>query len=167
MRPSTTGLTGWWAAMYVADHVEQELARELHVRALGEDGVAVTTGVHEVVGDEPDGVASTDRGSGPAIPFGAFQIVSTTGVVPLQWNWTLRPEICGNRPVPPAKLRIADRGEPVEEGRPHLRPGEGLDDRGVAERQDGEQLAWVIWQVCSVPDGGVHSRSWRRPPELV
>jgi hypothetical protein len=42
--------------------------------------------------------------SGPVTPSGAFQIVSTTGVVPLQWNCTLRPEICGNRPVPSAKL---------------------------------------------------------------
>ena len=35
----------------------------------------------------------------PAGPFGVFHMPSTTGVVPLQWNCTFRPEICGNRPV--------------------------------------------------------------------
>ena len=35
----------------------------------------------------------------PDGPSGALQIPSITGVVPLQWNWTLRPATCGNRPV--------------------------------------------------------------------
>src|SRR4051812_8031890 len=43
--------------------------------------------------------ASASAVSGPPGPFGAFQTPSMTGTSPLQWNATLRPETCGNRPV--------------------------------------------------------------------
>jgi hypothetical protein len=36
---------------------------------------------------------------GPLIPPGVFQIPSTTGVVPSQWNCTFNPETRGKRPV--------------------------------------------------------------------
>jgi hypothetical protein len=42
--------------------------------------------------------------SGPPMPDGVFQMPSTAGAVPLQWNVTLRPLICGKRPVPPANV---------------------------------------------------------------
>ena len=40
--------------------------------------------------------------AGPEMPSGVFHIPSITGVIPVQWYCTLSPEICGNRPVPPA-----------------------------------------------------------------
>jgi hypothetical protein len=54
------------------------------------------------------------------MPFGVFHIPSTTGVVPVQWNCTFRPEICGNAGA--AAKRIAERREPVQERRLELSP---------------------------------------------
>src|SRR4249919_464832 len=46
--------------------------------------------------------------SGPLGPSGAFHMPSMTGVVPLQWNCTFKPEICGNRPVAIAGLQTGE-----------------------------------------------------------
>jgi hypothetical protein len=40
----------------------------------------------------------------PVGPFGAFEMPSMTGVVPLQWKSTLSPDTCGKRPVAIAGL---------------------------------------------------------------
>ena len=116
IRPSTTGPTGELAVDVVDGDLEQVVARLEDVGALREHRVPVAAGVHEVVGDEPDGVGRPRPGSAvPVTPSGAFQMPSITGRRPLQWYWTLRPEICGKRPVAIAGLQ---RGrEPVQERR--------------------------------------------------
>ena len=77
--------------------------------------------------------------SGPAGPFGAFHMPSTTGVVPLQWKVTFRPETCGKRPVAIAGSQTGEN--PFRNACLELGAGEREDHRPVAERQHGEHLA--------------------------
>ena len=113
MRPSTTGATGELAVMYSMTTFEQVVARLQHVRAAGQRRVAVAAGeVHEVVGDDADGVGRTDRRERARRPVGAFQSPVTIGVEPgpggsvVQVYVILSPDTCGNRPVPPANAGL-------------------------------------------------------------
>ena len=109
-RPSTTGSHRRIRADVVDNDLHQVVTRLLDVGAVGEDGVAVPAGVHEVVRHEPDGVRSDRPGSAPRpAPLGVFQIPSTTAVVPLQWNVAFRPETCGKRPVLIAGLQTGEK----------------------------------------------------------
>ncbi len=45
----------------------------------------------------------------PAGPFGAFHIPSMTGVAPLQWKASFRPDTCGKRPVAIAELQTGEK----------------------------------------------------------
>ena len=62
-------------------HLQQIITRLQNIRALGEDGVAIATGVHEVIGHEADSVSRPDRRElGRRCPSGAFHMPVITGV---------------------------------------------------------------------------------------
>ena len=104
---------------------------------------------------------------GPPIPLGVFHMPSTTGVMPVQWNVTLSPEICGKRPVPPAKPGWQNGVNPLMNA---VRSWSPVIVRIVVRLPNGSTAKTspqVISPGASPALGGVKKRSWRRPPELV
>ena len=79
--------------------------------------------------------------SGPAEPSGAFQMPSTTGVVPVAVELHLEAGDLREPAGAAGEGRIAERREAVQERRRELGAGEREDHRPVAERQHGEHLA--------------------------
>ncbi len=166
----------------VGDHqVEQGIARLQHVRAAGQRRVAVATGEHEVVGDDPDACRPAPSGvSGPAGPSGASAIPSTTGVVPSQWNSIWSPDTCGKRPVPPVNAGSQAGLNPLSSASvswapvsvsitvrlpngstaktsPHvISPGASVRRRRRGEGQVGAQAARVGQRRVDARIGGAH-----------
>ena len=104
---------------------------------------------------------------GPVTPSGVFHIPVTTGVVPVQPNVTLRPETCGNRPVPPAKPGSQNGVKPFTNA---CRSWSPVSVRITVRLPNGRTAnisPHVISPTASPAAGGAMRRSCRRPPEFV
>ncbi len=108
MRPSTTGATGEWAVTYSIEiSSSPSPGWRTSVPALSAVQPSPPVNMKSFVTIRTVSVGPTGVRV-PAGPSGAFAMLSTTADAPVQWNVTLSPATCGNRPVAMAELQTGE-----------------------------------------------------------
>ena len=100
------------------------------------------------------------------MPSGVFHMPVTTAVVPLHWYVALRPDTAGNRPVLTRELHTGEK--PFVNAVLSWSPVSVMSAVALPNGSTANASPQVISPTASPPeDGGLISRSCRRPPELV
>ena len=87
--------------------------------------------------------------------------------MPVQWKVTLSPEICGKRPVPPAKPGWQNGVNPFRNAVRSWSPVIVMIVVRLPNGSTANTSPQVISPGGSPALGGAKKMSWRSPPELV